>query len=100
MPSLNINCLNRVPLASGLGSSAAAILTGLLGANAWLDSPLSKDEILDLAVDIESHPDNVAPALLGGLVVSTINKGRVSALKLPIQPFAITVILPEFDFPT
>src|SRR5258707_12124251 len=54
MPSLNINCLNRVPLASGLGSSAAAILPGLLGANAWLNSPLSKDEILDLAVDIES----------------------------------------------
>jgi homoserine kinase len=100
LPALNIYCLNRIPLASGLGSSAAAILTGLLGANALLGSELTNEEILSLAADIEGHPDNVSPALLGGLVVSTKEGGKVISRQLPINPLFITVILPEFNFPT
>ncbi len=101
MPALNIRCVNRIPLGSGLGSSAAAALTGLLGANALLGGRLSNDEILSLAAEIEGHPDNVAPALLGGLVVSTMDEGRVLARKLPIgSPLHITVVLPDFNFPT
>ena len=100
MPSLSIRCLNRIPLASGLGSSAAAILTGLLGANALLESPLSQQDILNLATEIEGHPDNVASALLGGLVVSTLEGNQVLARKLSIQPFFITIVLPDFNLPT
>lgn len=113
MPHLSLRCLNRIPLASGLGSSAAATLTGLLGANALLGSPLTHEEILNLAVEIEGHPDNAAPALLGGLVVSTREAGRVIAHKLTLgrddrispeedagMPFHITIALPEFHLPT
>src|SRR5262245_54949974 len=70
-------CNNLIPLSSGIGSSAATIITGLLVGNALLENPLPKEEILNLASEIEGHPDNVAPALMGGLIVSTINEGKV-----------------------
>ncbi len=113
MPALSIRCVNHIPLASGLGSSAAAILTGLLGANALLGSPVTSERILDLAVEIEGHPDNVAPALLGGLVVSTMEEGKVNAHRLTIaaefsstrgghasSSLHLTVALPEFNLST
>jgi len=59
-----------VPPARGLGSSATAIVAGLIGANAIMDSPLSKEKLLELAIDIEGHPDNVVPSLLGGLCLT------------------------------
>ena len=59
-----------VPPARGLGSSATAIVAGLIGANAIMESPLSKEKLLELAIDIEGHPDNVVPSLLGGLCLT------------------------------
>ncbi len=59
-----------VPPARGLGSSATAIVAGLVGANALMGSPLSKEKLLELAIDIEGHPDNVVPSLLGGLCLT------------------------------
>ena len=56
-----------VPPARGLGSSATAIVAGLVGANALIDNPLTKEKLLELAIDIEGHPDNVVPSLIGGL---------------------------------
>lgn len=102
MPPLRIRCRNRIPPTSGLGSSSAAVLGGLLGANALLGNPLPQDEVLALASAIEGHPDNVAPALLGGLVVSAAAhpKPEILARRLPIRPCAITVVLPEVEFPT
>lgn len=100
LPPFHIDCLNRIPLSSGLGSSAAAKLTGLLGANMLLGKPLSNDEILKLAAEMEGHPDNVAPALMGGLVISTMHDGKVLARKLPIAPFHITVVLPDIHLST
>lgn len=111
LPPFHVDCINRIPLSSGLGSSAAAKLTGLLGANVLLGKPLTKDEILNLATEMERHPDNVAPALLGGLVVSTIENGKVLAHKINIDgdhnslgtfelPIYITVVLPNFHIST
>jgi homoserine kinase len=100
LPPFHLDCVNRIPLSSGLGSSAAAKLTGLLGANALLGKPLLKDELLDLANEMEGHPDNVAPALLGGLVVSAIDGGNVIARKLSIAPINITVVLPDVHIST
>ncbi len=101
---LRIHCLNRVPLSSGLGSSSTAMLTGLLGANALLNNPFSDEEILKLAIENEGHPDNVAPAMLGGLVASIVYEGHVISLKLPTRanrsPMHVTIVLPDFDFPT
>jgi homoserine kinase len=59
-----------VPPARGLGSSATAIVAGLIGANALIGSPLSQEKLLELAIDIEGHPDNVVPSLLGGLCLT------------------------------
>jgi len=70
VPGLRIHVQQRIPVSRGLGSSAAAIVAGLLAANALAGSPLSGDELFQLATEIEGHPDNVAAALFGGFVVS------------------------------
>jgi len=59
-----------VPPARGLGSSATALVAGLMGANALVGEPLSKEKLLELAIDIEGHPDNVVPSLVGGLCMT------------------------------
>jgi homoserine kinase len=101
---LHIDCLNRVPLSSGMGSSSAAMLTGMLGANALLGNPLTDEEILKLAIETEGHPDNVAPAMLGGLVASIVYEDRVVSMRLPARAnhgsIHATIVLPDFDFPT
>jgi homoserine kinase len=104
LPAFHADCINQIPLSSGMGSSAAAMLTGLLAANTMLGKPLLKDEILDLAAEMEGHSDNVAAALLGGLVVSTMDEGKVIAHKVVtaenIPPVHITVVLPDYHLPT
>ena len=101
---LQIDCLNRVPLSSGMGSSSAAMLAGMLGANALLGNPLTDEEILKLAIETEGHPDNVAPAMLGGLVASIVHENRVFSMRLPAKAnhgsIHATIVLPDFDFPT
>ena len=103
-PGLRVHCINRVPLSSGLGSSSAALLTGMLGANALLGNPFTDEEILKLAIETEGHPDNVAPAMLGGLVASIVYDDHVISMRLPARahrsPLHVTIVLPDFDFPT
>lgn len=103
-PGLQIECVNRIPLGSGMGSSSAALLTGMLGANGLLGNPFSNEEILKLAIETEGHPDNVAPAMLGGLVASIVHGERVFSMRLPAKAnhgsIHATVVLPDFDFPT
>ena len=83
---LRARCVNRIPLARGLGSSAAAWVAGLVGANALLGSPIGRDGLLALATRAEGHPDNVAAALLGGLAVSCADGDRVTAVAMPVSP--------------
>lgn len=59
----------EIPMARGLGSSSACIVGGLVGANEMLGSPLSREELLALATELEGHPDNVTPALYGAIPV-------------------------------
>jgi homoserine kinase len=95
-PGVSVRCINRVPLVSGMGSSTAALLTGLLGANAMLGAPLDKFDLLDLATSIEGHPDNVAPALFGGLTIGAIKddqKVMMHQYLIPVMP--ILIVLPE-----
>ena len=68
-PGLLVRSFNAIPVGSGLGSSAAAALAGVLGANALLGDPLSQLQVLELVTGIEHHPDNAAAALHGGLVL-------------------------------
>jgi homoserine kinase len=88
-----MRCVNRIPLGRGLGSSAAAWVSGLVGANALLGSPLDADALVTLAARAEGHPDNVAAALLGGLTVSCSTEGRVVTLTVPVPPAVRWVVL-------
>lgn len=76
-----IDMRNEIPLARGLGSSAAATVAGLVAGNAFLGEPLTQADLLRLATEIEGHPDNAAAALLGGFVVSAAIDGAVEALR-------------------
>ena len=68
---LKVTMHNRIPLSRGLGSSSTAIVAGLMAANYLTGSTLTRQQLVDYATEIEGHPDNVAPALLGGFTVST-----------------------------
>ncbi|MDB9312307.1 homoserine kinase [Spirulina sp. CS-785/01] len=72
-PSVEIKIQMSIPLERGLGSSATAIIGGLLGANQLAGTPLNTQEILQLAIAIEGHPDNIVPALLGGCRLAVAN---------------------------
>lgn len=97
---LNIN--NNIPLARGMGSSAAAIIGGLLMADFLVGSKLSKYEILRLATDIEGHPDNVAPALFGNLVLSTVTENNEIIYKeiTPFENLECVVFIPDYEVST
>jgi homoserine kinase len=78
-PGIRLRCVNRIPHGRGLGSSAAAIVAGLLAARALTGAPADVD-LLNLATEIEGHPDNVAACLLGGLTIAwTTENGSVRA---------------------
>jgi homoserine kinase len=100
-PGAAIRCVNRVPTARGLGSSAAAWVGGLVAANAALGSPLDRDALLALACRAEGHPDNVAAALLGGLTVSCVSGDAVLAVSLPVPAeLRWVVLIPEMESST
>ncbi|MDU3213922.1 MAG: homoserine kinase, partial [Staphylococcus epidermidis] len=73
LPSLQIEMRSDIPLARGLGSSASALVGALFIANYFGNIQLSKYELLQLATEIEGHPDNVAPTIYGGLIAGFYN---------------------------
>lgn len=96
LPPLEVLCHNRIPLQSGLGSSSAAIVSGLLAAQHLLAAPLSPSDLLALATRLEGHPDNVAPALLGGLVAVTMVDERPVAVSVSVpRDLRVIVVLPD-----
>lgn len=101
MIPLKIRQVNEIPLASGLGSSAAAIVGGLQAANLLLNKPLKTDELLSLATDMEGHPDNAAPAILGGLVIAGRDNQKIiySQIK-PINPPRVIAVIPDYSLNT
>ncbi len=87
-------------MSSGLGSSAAAIVAGLFGANEMLNKPLNKNELLKLASELEGHPDNVAPALLGGLVISITSGDEIISRRYEIPEWTLIIVKPNVEWPT
>ncbi|MCK4401734.1 homoserine kinase [bacterium] len=101
MDGLKIKLVNNIPLARGLGSSAAAWVGGAMGANYLLGNRFSKDEIMSLTAELEGHPDNVTPALFGGFTISYIDKGTLKYFKIsPSVKFKIVVVIPQFEVST
>lgn len=101
LPSMILKCNNNIPLGSGLGSSGAAVVAGVVLANLVCDLGLTKNEIFDYCVMIEGHPDNVAASLFGGYVASYTGPERNCYIPLGISKDikAITVT-PEFSVET
>ncbi|MDY4167227.1 MULTISPECIES: homoserine kinase [Eubacteriales] len=98
---LRIRQENPIPMARGLGSSSACIVAGILGANALLGNPLTKRQMLTLATSIEGHPDNVAPAMLGGFVSSVFDEGQVFTARKEInEELAFAAFIPNFKLLT
>lgn len=100
-PPLRIRMDNRVPLARGLGSSAATIVAALAAANELSGAGLSKDRLFDLAVDIESHADNVAAAVYGGLTIVYRRGASFQVRRLdPAAGIGIVVMVPDTSLST
>jgi homoserine kinase len=99
-PGLHIEQHNRIPVGSGLGSSSSAVLAGMFGANALAGSRLTKWEILQMATDLEGHPDNVAPAVFGGLVLGVQGPEGLVVEQITIPPLHVTVVLPDYQLLT
>ena len=100
-PAFAMETRNLIPLTGGLGSSSAALVGGLLAGNFLAGTPLGRDDILRIAHDEEGHPDNVAPALMGGLVLCVADGGQLTSVALPV-PFDLRAVLfvPDFAMPT
>jgi homoserine kinase len=92
---LHLLCTNRIPHGRGMGSSAAAVVAGLLAARGLVDEPeaLSDDVVLRLATDLEGHPDNAAPAILGGATVAWCEPDGARAVTVPTHPDLAPVVL-------
>lgn len=94
-PGLSLRCTNRIPHSRGLGSSSAAIVAGLVLARGLVGGGsllLDDDALLDLAARMEGHPDNVAPALLGGFVIAGQEDGGFYAVPSPVDPRISAVV--------
>ena len=101
IPAVKINIKVGVPLARGLGSSATAIVGGLLGANYFAPQPISNQELMDLAISIEGHPDNVIPAFMGNCILSVGSADNWHFVPIPIDSdVAFVLAIPDFELST
>jgi len=101
VPSASLVLENNIPPTRGMGSSSAAIVGGLVAANEFAGGALSKLELLQLANRLEGHPDNVAPALLGGVTLALTTEDSVIARTIHSNPQVLALaIVPDFYLST
>lgn len=101
LAGLEIRQVNNIPMARGLGSSSACIIAGLVGANQLLGEPMGLDDLVNLAAQIEGHPDNTAPALLGGIVTAVFDGRMVHWVKQEVfTTLKFVVAVPDFELKT
>jgi homoserine kinase len=100
-PTVAFTVRNPIPLARGLGSSSAALVAGAALADAIFHGRLGRDGVLHVCADLEGHPDNVAPAVLGGFTASAMGEKGPVSVSLPWpEDWAILVAIPEFELKT
>ena len=101
VPEVKLSCTNRIPLTRGMGSSSAALIGGLMSGNAMAGSPLSTSEILNIGAKIEKHPDNVAPALLGGVQIGIYDQEKLITANVPFpEDLKVVLYVPNQVMPT
>ncbi len=99
-PGMRIQSTNRIPLGSGLGSSAAAIVSGLMAADAISETGMKREQLLEIAWELEGHADNAAAAIFGGLTIVSQSSNGLISTQIPIPPMRFAVVIPEIDLPT
>ena len=100
-PPVKIEIALGVPLARGLGSSATAIVGGLVGANILAGEPLTQSQVMDLAISMEGHPDNVVPALIGGCRLAATSVDGWEICDIPWHESIVPVVaIPDFELST
>ncbi len=91
----------QIPVCRGLGSSAALLVAGAMGANVLRGSKLSTQGLLNITNAMEGHPDNLAPAFFGGLTASMVDNGLPVTVNFPLHPdWEFLALVPDFDLPT
>lgn len=98
---LHIVQTNNIPVTRGMGSSSASIVGGIMAANRICNDPMSRQDIIDFASYLEGHPDNVTPAVTGGMAVAVKNRG-IKYINFPInnQKLSFAVYIPNFSLRT
>jgi len=92
---------NGIPVTRGLGSSAACIVSGMIAANALAGFPIDKKELLRMAVEEDGHPDNVVPAMMGGITAACVDGGEVLYVKIqPPESIKFAVMIPDIKIKT
>ncbi len=100
-PKVKLHIDSTVPVERGLGSSSTCIVAGAAAANAMMGRPLSNDELFQICTAIEGHPDNVAPALFGGLAASFMNGDKAIHMPINTDPaWRFVTIIPDFPVKT
>lgn len=101
LPACKMKIDSEIPLARGLGSSASAVLAGIELANQLCDLSLTREQKLQYATEIEGHPDNVAPVIFGGMVISAITaQEEIDYFQLPTLDLDIVVYIPNMELKT
>jgi len=98
---VKIHIDSQIPICRGLGSSAALLVAGAMGANVLRGNRLSTQGLLNITNAMEGHPDNLAPAFYGGLTASMVDNGLPVSVSFPLHPdWEILALVPNFDLPT
>lgn len=98
--AIKIEQFDAIPMASGLGSSAACVVSGVAAANALIGSPLSMREMVTICSKMDGHPDNVLPALLGGVTAGVMTKGGVEYIREDAVGIKAVALTPDFPLHT
>lgn len=98
---VKIRLWSDIPVTKGLGSSSSSIVLGLMGANKLLGDPYTREQLVKLACDIEGHPDNVTPALLGGFTIASAERDRIAFCRTDVSDgIRFAAMIPDFYFQT
>ncbi|MCF0261108.1 MAG: homoserine kinase [Erysipelotrichaceae bacterium] len=100
MPPFRLHIDSDIPFARGLGSSSTCIVAGLMGANLMMSLGMKKEQILILATEMEGHPDNAAPAILGQMCACFMKDGRIIHTQIDCSKFKALAIIPPYEVST
>lgn len=100
VPTFHLHIDSDIPFSRGLGSSSTCVVAGILACDAWFQTHLNKMEILEIATDIEGHPDNVAPCIFGKAVCSFMEEGKPRMMIVPCADYKCLAMIPDYPIVT